>query len=38
MAEGASEQAASIEETFSSLEGISSMRKQNADNAARPIT
>lgn len=33
LAEGASEQAAAIEETSSSLEEISSMTRQNADNA-----
>jgi methyl-accepting chemotaxis protein len=33
MAEGASEQAASIEETSSSLEEIASMTKQNSENA-----
>ena len=33
LAEGASEQAAAIEETSSSLEEMSSMTKQNADNA-----
>ena len=33
LAEGATEQAASIEETSSSLEEMSSMTKQNADNA-----
>jgi methyl-accepting chemotaxis protein len=35
LAEGASEQAAAIEETSSSLEEMSSMTKQNADNAGQ---
>ncbi len=35
VAEGASEQAASVEETSAALEEISSMSKQNADNACQ---
>ncbi|MCC6699293.1 MAG: chemotaxis protein [Candidatus Hydrogenedentes bacterium] len=35
MAEGASEQASSLEETSASLEEMTSMTKQNADNAAQ---
>ena len=38
LAEGASQQAASIEETSSALEEMSSMTKQNADNAAQANT
>ena len=38
LAEGASEQAASIEETSASLEEITSMTKQNADNAQEAKT
>ena len=35
MAQGASEQAASLEETSSALEELSSMTRQNADNASQ---
>jgi len=35
MAEGASEQASSLEETSASMEEMASMTRQNADNAGQ---